>query len=150
VHGFDLLRKRVTFGKGGWLTAELADMGSAKTGKVSGGPTIQSVRRPDEAGYGARINEPTNGSGAIIRSTRPLPAEYRIEYTLKTVAFGGQRNGSYSYDGKVNGYPATGYTTNFPWKGTTTYRSHRSTRSSTTVFGSSARSASTRQRSATG
>jgi hypothetical protein len=116
VHGFDLMRKRVSFGKGDWLTAELGDMDFTKTGKVSGGPTIQTVRLPNGGGYGARINEPTNGSGAIIRSTRPLPAEYRIEYTLKTVDFGGQRNGSYSYDGKVNGYPTTGCTTNFPWK----------------------------------
>jgi hypothetical protein len=115
VNSFDLMRKRVTFGQGGWLTAELGDMNFNKTGKVTGGPTIQSVKLPNGS-YGAKINEPANGSGAIIRSTRPLPSQYRIEYTLKTLDFGGQRNGTYSYDGKENGYPTTGCSTNYPWK----------------------------------
>ncbi|WP_344743429.1 hypothetical protein [Streptosporangium vulgare] len=41
---------------------------------------------------------------AIIRNTEPLPKYYRIEYDLKTLDFGGLRNGSLFYDGKYNGY----------------------------------------------
>ena len=52
----------------------------------------------------------------MVRSTAPLPPTYRVEMTLRTVDFGGQRRGSWNYaDGRVNGYQPTGCKTNHPW-----------------------------------
>lgn len=47
-------------------------------------------------------------SGVILRNTRPLPDEYRIEYKLLTYDFGGKKGGNIDYDGKINGYKAEG------------------------------------------
>jgi hypothetical protein len=50
-----------------------------------------------------------------LRPTHPLPSHYRIEYKLKTLEFGGKRNGSIAYDGRVNGYGSEGCKTQHPW-----------------------------------
>lgn len=55
-------------------------------------------------------------SGLVIRSTDALPSEYRIEYTLRSIDFGGQRDGSFEYDDKYNGYTNDVRKSNFPWK----------------------------------
>ena len=49
------------------------------------------------------FNVPDHNSAVVLRSTDPLPAEYRIEVTLRAIDFGGQRNGTWDYDGKTNG-----------------------------------------------
>lgn len=52
----------------------------------------------------AKLISTRHYDGAIIRSTDALPSEYRVEVTVSNIDFGGERNGSWTYDGKVNGY----------------------------------------------
>lgn len=103
-------RKSFPFGDGGWLTAELAARDTDGDGRPDGAPTLTSRRGV------AQMDEPGHQGGVVIRSTRALPAEYRVEMTLRGLDFGGQRNGSWDYpDGRVNGYSPEGCKTNFPW-----------------------------------
>lgn len=107
---FRTYRKSFSFGAGKWLTAELA----ARDRDLDGVPdSPPSVRRDDGA---LLLDEPSHDGGVIVRSTNPLPAEYRVEATLKTIEFGGQRGGSWTWpDGRVNGYAGEACETNFPW-----------------------------------
>jgi len=111
---FDVLRKRVSFGQDGWLTVEVAARDANKDGVPEAPPRVRNVRL--STGPALRIEEPSHDGGIILRSTRPLPARYRIETTLRTLDFGGQRHGNWDYDGKNNGYATEGCKTNFPWK----------------------------------
>ena len=115
LNSFDILRKRVSFGQNGWLTAELAVRDNKKEGNPDNPPSLTNVTVPGH-GRAAKIDEPRYDSGIIIRSTDKLPPEYRIEYKLVTIDFGGMRDGSFSYDGKVNGYSPDGCKSNWPWK----------------------------------
>jgi len=119
---FDTYRKSFQFGKDGWLTAEL----SARDARGAAGdsyddpgdrPSISSEALPG-AGRVAKLDVPSHTGGALIRSTEPLPQEYRIEYDLKTIDFGGERNGTLEYDGKLNGYDKEGCKTLHPWNAT--------------------------------
>lgn len=109
---FNLLRKQARIGEGGWLTAEFAARDYAKDGVPENPP--QLITENGEA----RLEVPQDG-GLILTSTNPLPDQYRVEYELKTLDFGGMRNGSWEYDGKKNGHTPptdTECKTNFPWK----------------------------------
>lgn len=110
LNSFDLLRKRVPIGKDGWLTAELAARDMNKDGTPESPPTLTNSRG------GALLNEPSHDGGIILRNSKPLPSRYRVEATLRTIDFGGKRNGSWNYDGKQNGYAPEGCKTNWPWK----------------------------------
>lgn len=109
LDSFDLLRKRVTAGEDDWLTIELATRDYDGTGAGEDAPTVE-VR--DGA---AHLIEPSWDGGIVITGTETLPEEYRIEYELKGVDFGGKRDGSWEYDGKYNGYAPGDCKTNFPW-----------------------------------
>ncbi len=111
---FGQYRKSVRLGSSGWLTAELAARDNNKDGKVDGAPSIRTV---DLNGNPALLlSEPDHRGGVVLRSSDPLPAEYRVEMTLRTVEFGGMRDGSWDYpDGRINGYSPNGCKTNFPW-----------------------------------
>ncbi|MFD0691043.1 hypothetical protein [Actinomadura fibrosa] len=103
-------RKSFAFGKRGWLTAELAARDADGDGTPDAPPTLTS-----HDGV-ADLDEPSHQAGVVIRSTNALPAEYRVEMTLRGLDFGGQRNGSWDYpDGRINGYAPDGCKTNFPW-----------------------------------
>jgi hypothetical protein len=103
-------RKSFAFGARGWLTAELAGRDDDGDGRPDGAPTLTA------RGGAAHLNEPNHKGGVLIRSTRALPAEYRVEVTLRGLDFGGQRGGSWDYpDGRINGYAPDGCKTNFPW-----------------------------------
>lgn len=115
LDSFWMMRKREAFGEDGWLTVELAARDYKKDGQPNKPVLFNNVTLPD-GNKAAKIDEKGHGGGALIRSTEPLPPEYRIEYTLKTVDFGGMRDGSFKYDGKVNGYDLKGPKTTFPWK----------------------------------
>ena len=110
----DVLRKRVPFGQDGWLTAELAARDANKDGVPESPPSLKTVTVSGQAS--GRLAEPSHDSGIIIRNTQPLPARYRVEYTLRTLDFGGKRSGSWSSGDKTNGYATTGCKTNWPWK----------------------------------
>lgn len=115
LDSFWLMRKRTEFGEDDWLTAELATKDFSKTGQVEKPVTFDNITLPN-GDKGAKLDEQDYGGGGLIRSTEPLPPEYRIEYKLKTVDFGGMRDGSFEYDGKINGIIPEGDKTNFPWK----------------------------------
>jgi len=120
INSFWLMRKQVQFGKNGWLTAELGQEDYTKTGHVTDGPTV-TQRKLQYGGHGAVLNENNNTSGVVIRSTGPLPPQYKIDYTLNTINFGGERNGSLTYGGKYNGYNPAQCNTSYPWNGSGTY-----------------------------
>ena len=86
---FDVFRKRVTFGDGGWLTAEIA----AQDKDLDGAPDSQpGLRRTTvDRNPAALIEEPSWDAGVLIRPTRPLPERYRVEVTLRRIDFGGER-----------------------------------------------------------
>jgi hypothetical protein len=115
INSFNLMRKRVPFGDDGWLTAELAARDYDKDGTPENPPSLRNVTVP-HGGRAALIDEPSHDGGLLIRSTDALPRHYRIEYTLRTIEFGGMRNGDFRYDGKFNGYSTEGCKTNWPWK----------------------------------
>lgn len=114
LDSFDILRKRVPFGKDDWLTAELAARDYEGDGEPKTPPSLHNVTLPN-GGRAARLEVP-HDSGLLIRPTNALPSQYRIECTLRTISFGGERNGSLKYDGKFNGYDTEGVKTNWPWK----------------------------------
>lgn len=104
----------MAFGDDGWLTAEVAAVDKNKNGKPDSQPGLATTTLPDGE-RAARISEPSWDAGVLIRPTRPLPAAYRVEMTLRGIDFGGERNGSLRYAGRANGYAKTGCTTAFPW-----------------------------------
>jgi hypothetical protein len=120
IHSFRLMRKQVEFGKNDWLTAELGQEDYSKKGPVQGGPTVTETTLPGNT-HGALLQENNNTSGVVIRDTKPLPPEYKIEYTLDTINFGGKRNGTLRYDGKDNGYKTSQCNTSYPWNGSGPY-----------------------------
>lgn len=107
-----IYRKRVAFGADGWLTAEIAAQDKNLDGRPDSEPGLRRVPLGDGA---AEIYEPSWDAGIVIRPTRPLPAKYRIEVTLRDVDFGGRRNGRLRYDGKYNGYQRRDCVTGYPW-----------------------------------
>lgn len=110
----NVYRKRVKFGTDGWLTAEIAAVDKDRNGKPDSNPGLATVTLPDGQ-RAAKLNEPSWDAGVLIRPTRPLPAQYRVEMTLRSISFGGMRNGTLTYGGKYNGYTQTGCKTGFPW-----------------------------------
>ena len=113
LNSFSTYRKEFPAGQDGWLTISLSGRDWDRDGAIEAPPSITT-----ETLNGvpvAVLNVPDHTGGAIIRSTRALPPRYRIEYTLTTLDFGGRRNGSLEYDGRVNGYGAAGCKTQHPW-----------------------------------
>ncbi len=107
-------RKAVPMGTNGWLTAELAARDNSRDGKPDGAPSMRTSLVNGESALA--LSEPDHRGGAILRSSQPLPAQYRVEVTLRTVEFGGMRGGTWDYsDGRINGYGPSGCKTNFPW-----------------------------------
>ena len=116
---FQTMRNETQFGRDGWLTSSLSARASG--GRVDDSfsnledrPSITNTTLPG-AGRVAEIAAPKHTGGAIIRSTEPLPRYYRIEFKLKTLNYGGERNGTLSYDGKFNGYKTDICKTFYPW-----------------------------------
>ncbi|KAL3925087.1 MAG: hypothetical protein SGILL_000643, partial [Bacillariaceae sp.] len=96
------------FGKDGWLTASLSARDWNKDGVLEKEPGVSVV---DVTGNKRALRldaSEDHTGGVILRNTKPLPDEYRIEYKLMTFDFGGKRQGNIDYDGKINGYKAEG------------------------------------------
>ena len=106
-------RKEFPVGQDGWLTASLSARDWNKDGVIDAPPSIST--QAQGGGHVAVLHVPDHTGGAIFRPTNKLPLQYRIEYKLKTIDFGGKRNGSIEYDGRVNGYSSEGCKTQHPW-----------------------------------
>ena len=113
LNSFTTYRKEVEIGKDGWLTASLSARDWNKDGVLEAPPSIETEKLTGQ-GNVAKLDVPDHTGGAIFRPTRKLPSEYRIEYKLKTLDFGGKRDGTIYYDGKENGY-SEGCKTQHPW-----------------------------------
>lgn len=114
LNSFNLLRKQMQFGKDGWLTAEFAVRDYDKDGIPDTEATLRNVEL--KKGDHAAELKTSFDSGLIIRSTEVLPSEYRVEYVLRNIDFGGKRNDSFYYDDKFNGYTMDQRKSNHPWK----------------------------------
>jgi hypothetical protein len=114
LSSFGVFRKRVAFGTDDWLTAEIAAQDKDNDGAPDSRPGLRTVSLPG-GGSAGQIHEPSWDGGVLIRPTRPLPSEYRVEMTLRGIAFGGERNGSLTYSGTVNGYREGDCKTGYPW-----------------------------------
>lgn len=124
LDSFATYRKEFSLGQDGWLTASLSRRitNKDKDGPVDvetvaalTTPTLTTERVANGGHYVARLTVPDFTGGVILRNTRPFPGKYRIEYKLKTLDFGGKRDGTYEYDGKINGYSKRGCKTQHPW-----------------------------------
>ncbi|MGW6240442.1 mucin-5B [Streptomyces sp. NPDC055037] len=113
LNSFATYRKEFPVGEDGWLTASLSARDWNKDGTIEKPPSITN----GTAGTStvARLDVPDHTGGAIFRPTEALPDQYRIEYKLKTLDFGGKRNGTIDYDNRINGYSKDGCKTQHPW-----------------------------------
>ncbi|WP_222720815.1 hypothetical protein [Actinomadura sp. HBU206391] len=114
LDSFATYRKEFQVGKDGWLTASLSARDWNKDGQIEAPPSI-TTKKLRGGGSVAELNVPDHTGGAIFRPTNKLPQKYRVEYKLKTLDFGGKRNGSIEYDGRINGYSKEGCKTQHPW-----------------------------------
>ena len=112
-NSFATYRKEFTVGRDDWLTASLSARDWDKDGVIEAEPSIRIQTLGGR--HAAVLDVPDHTGGAIFRPTNALPSRYRIEYKLKTIDFGGKRNGSIEYEGRVNGYSAEGCKTQHPW-----------------------------------
>ncbi len=112
-NSFDTYRKEFPVGQNGWLTASLSARDFNKDGVLEAPPSITTASVGGSSA--AVLNVPESTGGAIFRPTQALPDQYRIEYKLKTIDFGGKRNGTINYGGRVNGYSTAGCKTQHPW-----------------------------------
>ena len=78
---FRSYRRSATYGKDGWLTVEMYGRDSDKDGvPESGGRFVAENGK-------AKLVSTRHYDGAILRSTKALPARYRIEVTVSNIAF---------------------------------------------------------------
>lgn len=114
LNSFHTYRKEFQVGKDGWLTASLSARDWNKDGRIEAPPSI-TTKKLKRGTHVAQLKVPDHTGGAIFRPTNKLPRYYRIEYKLKTLDFGGKRNGKIEYDGRINGYGKEGCKTQHPW-----------------------------------
>lgn len=110
---FDTYRREFTVGQDGWLTVSLSARDWNRDGTIESPPSFRTAPLGDD--HVAVLDVPDHTGGVIIRSTDPLPPYYRVQYSLRTLDFGGQRAGSIEYDGRLNGYARDGCKTQHPW-----------------------------------
>ncbi|KAG7346947.1 hypothetical protein IV203_006016 [Nitzschia inconspicua] len=118
LNSFDTYRKEISLGTDGWLTVSLSARDWNKDGILEREPNVSIINSNNRRALQLDASE-DHTSGVILRNTRPLPDEYRIEYKLMTFDFGGKKQGNIEYDGKINGYKAEGPVypckTQHPW-----------------------------------
>lgn len=108
LHTFRSFRKSYRYGEGGWLTVELHGRDEDRDGKPESGGRFTSVSGK------AHLVSARHTDAALLTSTEPLPARYRLVVTVSNVHFGGALNGSFVHNGKVNGYDGAESAT--PWR----------------------------------
>ncbi len=118
LNSFQTYRKEFMIGQDGWLTASLSARDSNKDGTLDSETTlvIESLGSGSRRKNVLTMKAQNHTGGVILRPTYPLPEEYRIEYKLTGLDFGGRRNGNIVHpDGKINGYSPEGCKTQHPW-----------------------------------
>lgn len=118
MKNINMFRKRITFGEDNWLTAELAFFDKKNQGLSNLRAILPSVKIVDleKNNKGLQLSEPHYNGGILIRPTKPLPNNYRVEVSLRKIDFGGKRGGTLEYDNKYNGYQLTDECkTAYPW-----------------------------------
>ena len=109
LDSFRTYRKEFQIGKDGWLTASLSARDWNKDGEIEKEPSLSIVKMDGTDKMALKMDASKDHTGGVIlRNTKPLPDEYRIEYKLMTLDFGGKRKGEIEYDGKINGYTPEG------------------------------------------
>lgn len=110
---FATYRKEIVIGEDDWLTASLSARDWDRDGVIEIPPKLFTLVR---GGRNVVVLEvPDHTGGVILRPTHALPPEYRIEFKLMTLDFGGKRDGALAYGGRINGYASTGCRTQHPW-----------------------------------
>lgn len=112
-NSFRTYRKEFPVGQNGWLTASLSARDWNADGVIESPPALTREQLGNE--YVAKMTVPDHTGGVILRPSQKLPDYYRVEYKLKTIDFGGKRNGTINYDGRINGYNTDGCKTQHPW-----------------------------------
>ena len=112
-NSFTTYRKEFAVGQNGWLTASLSARDWDRDGALEAPPSITTEALG--GGHVAVLDVPDHTGGAIFRPTHALPSQYRIEYTLMTIDFGGMRDGEIEYDDRINGYSTERCKTQHPW-----------------------------------
>ncbi|MFC1586311.1 hypothetical protein ACFL5V_12255 [Fibrobacterota bacterium] len=98
LESFRSFRKSYAYGEEGWLTVELYGRDSDRDGVPESGGGFAS--RDGKA----LLTCTRHYDGGLIRPTRALPAQYRVEVTVSNINFGGEINGDWEYGGRFNGY----------------------------------------------
>lgn len=98
LQAFRSFRASARYGQDGWLTVERYGRDSDRDGTPETGGRFESL------GGEAVLTSERHYDGAILRSTHPLPARYRVEVTVTRISFGGERGGRWDEQGRVNGY----------------------------------------------
>ncbi|GIF45606.1 F5/8 type C domain-containing protein [Asanoa ferruginea] len=112
-NSFRTYRKEFPVGQNGWLTASLSARDWNNDGAIESPPSLTREALGSE--FVAKMNVPDHTGGVLLRPTQKLPDYYRVEYKLKTIDFGGKRNGTINYGGRINGYGTSGCKTQHPW-----------------------------------
>lgn len=99
-------RARYNLGVNEWLTLEL----STRNPERALEELAKITRSPDRSGSQAlRLASPNHSDGVVLRSTRPLPPEYRVQVRMGYPSFGSGR-----LDSDLNGY--AGGERGDPWR----------------------------------
>ena len=115
LNSFHTYRKEFRIGTDGWLTASLSARDRDKDGDTERREPLLHVETTLNGKKVLTMDVMDHTGGVILRPTSALPDEYRIEYKLCVLDFGGKRDGSIEYDGRINGYSKEGCKTQHPW-----------------------------------
>src|SRR3569832_1374467 len=104
---FGSYRKSFSYGRNGWLTVELYGRDVPQTG--SGGEFLIGESAGNRY---LQLNDKAHNDGAELRSTEPLPSEYRIRLKVTPISAGGRDDdGIWRKSGYSDGNESAG-----PWR----------------------------------
>jgi hypothetical protein len=98
LRAFRSFRKSFRYGEAGWVGVELYGRDSDRDGVPETGGRFRAT------GGKAQLTSTRHYDAAILTSAEPLPPRYRVEVTVSNIRFGGAGGGSWTRDGKTNGY----------------------------------------------
>lgn len=94
IRSFRTWEKTTEIGEDNWITVALTgrqqDLTSGKNQPERPG-VFHVIRQPETGNIVAELRSDDPTAGALIRNTNPMPAEYRMEYTVTRYEMGGDR-----------------------------------------------------------